>query len=401
MTLEQRSLTFFESMFARARVGPVVASLSLQGEVDAAVMDQAARLLQRHHPVLRSSLRQSDDGIALVVSEEGAGLVPGAGTLAHELNVPIEQDRPVSRIALSQTADSAVLSLAGDHAASDARLNTLLLHRLLGYYTDLLRGVAPEPPGEPAFEGTLEDALLAAGYEPNPVRPVEDTDTPLTLAVDAAAPGELGVRSFSYAQDTTAALIAAGRRGGVSITNLLSGAMACAVRAQFSADAGPLPVSPAFAVDLRPRVDPPIPPDAPFCCVARLVCGTLVDADDQPVEVGRRISTQLQAALEQNEIQRRLLTQRVTGRPVPLRAMSFMVSNIGIVEDYTLPDGLRVTDSRWATTARGPVATLFGSTAYGRLTLDLVYDTAFHRDDVIENVAKHFENSLAAACQEH
>ncbi|HEV2886899.1 MAG TPA: hypothetical protein VGX49_08315 [Jatrophihabitans sp.] len=400
MTPERRSLTLFESLFARIRIGPVVASISLQGQLDAAVLDRAARLLQRDYPVLRCSIREADDGVSLVLLEEGPGLTlsaPSPDALASELNVPVEPERPVNRISLHQNGESAVLSLAGDHAASDARLNTVLLHRLLDYYTDLLGGVVPAPTGRSAFEGSLEDALLA-GYEPGPVQPAVEAEPPLTLAGEAAAPGPLAVHNFSYDQDTTAGLIAAARRGGISVTNLLSGAMACAVRAQFSADAGPMPVAPAFAVDLRPRAVPPIPPDAPFVCVSRQVCAIHVDAEEQPVEVGRRIGTQLRAALERNEIQHRLLAQRLAGRPVPLPPISFMVSNIGIVEDYRVPDGLRVTGSRWATTSRGPVPTLFGLTAYGRLNLDLVYDTAFLPAGVIDDVAKHFEASLIG-CQ--
>jgi hypothetical protein len=398
MTLERRSLSFFESLFAKVGIGPVVASANLQGQVDAAVMDRAARLLQRDYPLLRCSIRQSDDGVALVLSEESSGLALGAAgpdVLATELNIRLEQDRPVSRISLYQAEESAVLNLACDHAASDARLNMLLLHRLLDYYTDLLRGVTPAPTGRAAFEGSLEDVLLA-GYEPRPVPAVEDADQPLTLAVDAAAPGPLAVRSFSYDQVTTAGLAAAARRGGVSITNLLSGALACAVRAQFSADAGPMPVSSAVAVDLRPRVVPPIAPDAPFCCVARQVCSVRVDAADQPVEVGRQIGTQLQTALEQNQIQHRLLAQRLAGRPLPLPPISFLVSNIGIVEDFHTPDGLRVTSSGFTTTARGPVPALFGATTHGRLNLDLVYDTAFLPADVMNDVAKNFEAALLA-----
>lgn len=399
MTLQRRSLSFFETLFARIGIGPVVASANLQGQVDAAVMDRAARLLQRDYPLLRCSIHQSTDGVALVLSEEGSGLVlgaPGPDALANELNIHIEQDRPVSRISLYQAEESAVLNLAGDHAASDARLNMLLLHRLLAYYTELLSGVTPAPTERAAFEGSLEDVLLA-GYKPSPAPAVEDADQPLTLAVDAATPGALAVRSFSYDRVTTAALIAATRRSGVSITNLLSGALACAVRAQFSA-AGPMPVSPALAVDLRPRVAPPIAPDAPFCCVARQVCSVRVDANDQPVEVARRIGRQMQTALEQNQIQHRLLAQRLAGRPLPLPPISFLVSNIGIVDDYRVPDGLQVTGSRWATTSRGPVPTLFGLTAYGRLNLELVYDTAFLQADVMDDVAEHFEAALLA-CQ--
>lgn len=399
MTLERRSLSIFESLFAQVGIGPVVASVNLQGQVDAAVMDRAARLLQRDYPLLRCSIRQSAEGVALVVSEEGSGLAVGAlgpDVLANELNIHLEQDRPVSRISLYQAEESAVLNLAGDHAASDARLNMLLLHRLLDYYTELLRGVTPAPTERAAFEGSLEDVLLAE-YKPSPVPAVEDADQPLTLAVDAAAPGALAMRGFSYDRVTTAALIAAARQGGVSITNLLSGALACAVRTQFSAT-GPMLVSPALAVDLRPRVVPPIAPDAPFCCVARQVCSVRVDVDDQPLEVARQIGTQMQTALEQNQIQHRLLAQRLAGRPLPLPAISFLVSNIGIVDGYNVPDGLQVTNSRWVTTSRGPVPTLFGSTAYGRLNLDLVYDTAFLQADVMDDVAEHFEAALLA-CQ--
>ncbi len=74
------------------------------------------------------------------------------------------------------------------------------------------------------------------------------------------------------------------------------------------------------------------------------------------------------------------------------------MSNTGVVEDYQVPDGLRVVDGRFATTSRGPVPTLFGSTVDGRLALALVYDTAFHRADAIEDVAKNLDACLIA-CQ--
>ncbi|MEU2249390.1 hypothetical protein [Streptomyces sp. NPDC019224] len=395
MTNERRSLSFLESQFYLFGIGPVVASVTLEGRVDAAVMERAVRLLGRDHPLLRCAFRQDGGGITLELAGEGPGLAlaePGPDGLADELNVSLAQNRRVYSVSLSQDAGSAVLRLAGDHAGSDGRLNMLLLRRLLGYYTDLLCAVEPEPTGRSAFEGSLEDALLSA-YEPRPVQPPAAAEPPLTLADAAAAPGALAVRGFGFDPDTTAALIAAARGGGISLTSLLAGALACAVRAQFPG-AGPMPVAPAFAVDLRPRIEPPIAPDAPFPCVARLVCSTGVDAGEQPVEVGRRIGTQLHAALDQEEIQHRLVSQEATGRPIPLPPISFMVSNLGTLEEYRVPNGLRVTDSRCAGTSRGAVPTLFGSTVDGRLTLDLVYDTGFHRAGTIEDVAKRFEAAL-------
>lgn len=399
MTLQGRSLTFFDSLFYRYRVGPVVARVRLRGPLDATVMDRAARLLRRDHTLLRCSFREAGEEVTLVPAEEVSGLTvaeTGPNTLADELNMPLGKDRPAVRISLFQDGDSTVLNLAGDHAGSDARLNMVLLHRLLDYYTDLIDGVQPTPAEATAFGGSLEEALLAT-FEAGPIPPLEPTEPPLSLAGEADGPGPLGVHSFNYGLDATTALISAARQAGVSVTELLSGALACAVRAQFADDAGPLPVAPAFAVDLRPRVDPPIPADAPFCCVSRAVCSTAVDADDKAAEVGARIGTQLRAALNRNEIQHRLLAQREVRKPAPLPPISFLVSNIGIVEGYRLPEGLRIADSRFATTSRGPVPTLFGSTTDGRLNLDLVYDTAFHGEDVIDEVAKHFEASLIAA----
>jgi hypothetical protein len=402
MPVEQRSLTFFEFGFYTWKVGPVAASVTLRGTVDAELMDRAARLLQRDYPILRCSFRKTDDDVELVQAAEGPGLTviePVEHALANELNVALPDDRLVNRISLAQRGDTAVLSFAGDHAGSDARLNTLLLRRLLGYYGDLLRGVEPQPTGRSAFEGSLEESLLATYPEPGPVPPLTDGPSPLTLAGSATAPGPLGVHSFAFEQRRTKALITAAKKGGVSVTNLLTGAMACAIRARFAPGAGPLPVNAAFAVDLRPRVEPPIAPDAPYVCVARTVCAIEVDSTDNAFDAGRRISEQLLGALERNEIQNRILAQRIDRKPLPLPPMSFMVSNIGIIEDYPMPDGLEVVDTRWATTSRGPVATLFGSTAHGMLTLDLVYDTAFYSAEVIAETVKLFEAALETALE--
>ncbi|MFE7563348.1 hypothetical protein [Kitasatospora sp. NPDC057500] len=395
MTTERRSLTFFESLFHLWRVGPVVASVTLEGRVDPEVLERALRLLQRDHPLVRCSLRPTPDGVVVELAGDGPGLelvAPGGNGLAQMLNAELEDDRPIYRITLAQGPRSAVLSLAGDHTASDGRLNALLLRRLLAHYTGLLRKEESAPTGRSAFEGSLEEALLAA-YEAGSVQPPQEGEPPLMLGGAADAPGELAVRAFTFEPGTTAALLAAARRDGVTLTGLLAGALACAVRARFP-QPGPLPVAPAFAVDLRPRVDPPIPADAPFCCVARLVCSTGVDLDDRPAEVGRRIGAQLGRGLEREEIQHRLVAQRAAGAAIPLPPMSFMVSNIGVGEEYPVPEELRVTDSRWAGTARGPVPVLFGSTVAGRLTLDLVHDTAFHRAEVIEEVAGRFEALL-------
>jgi hypothetical protein len=76
--------------------------------------------------------------------------------------------------------------------------------------------------------------------------------------------------------------------------------------------------------------------------------------------------------------------------------MSFLLSNVGVVEDFPAPAGTRVVTSRFGTTARGYVPAVFASTTQGRLNLDLVYDRRFHCAEQIEEVAVHVETSLAS-----
>jgi hypothetical protein len=388
-------------MFFHRNVGPIVASVTLQGRVDAEVMDRAARLLQRDYPVLRSWLHHSGEHIALVSSDEGPGLAVSASSgdvLEAELNIPLGPDRPASRISLSQSVGAAVLSLSVDHSAGDGILVMYLLHRLLAYYTDLLHGQVPAPTGKPLFEGTLEEALLAA-YEPRPLPPPQAADPPLTLGADAVAPGAAGLRNLSFGQAATTALVAAARESGISLTSLLSGALACAVRAQFPADAGSLPVALALPVNLRPRLVPAVPPDAQFVCASLLICTTRVGVGEQFADVGGRIGAQMYAGLERNDIQHRLVAQRLSGRQAPFPALSFILSNLGNVEDYTVPDGLQVSGTRFASTSRGAVPTLYVVTGGGRLSLELSYDDAFYRTDVIDDVIGHLEASLSASLQ--
>ena len=63
-TTARRPLTAYESRFMNAGVGPAAFSLTLHGEVDTAVMDQATRLLKRDYPLLRCAVQHNDDARA-------------------------------------------------------------------------------------------------------------------------------------------------------------------------------------------------------------------------------------------------------------------------------------------------------------------------------------------------
>lgn len=372
MTIERR-LTVSESNFVLAGFGPVVVSTTCTGRVDPVLLDRAWHQLTHDHPVLRCVIRASEDGFALVLRDNGPEVAAGADGFLAAATTRLDGGA-VSRLTLRQSADTAVLTLAVDHALSDARLVRTLLHTLLRHYTDLLRGdVAPSTP-RPVFESTMEDRLLAR-YEPGWPQLPETPGPPAVLSGGTGTPSGFGVHNVTFDPGVTAEIVTLARENRISVNDLVCGAVCCAVRKRFPDTDGPLPVALCIPVDLRHRLDPPIAPDAQLCCALPCVVTVPVDVEDDPVEVGRRLGAQLRAAIDRAEPQRTLLALCLDPAPPP--PMTFMVSNVGVVENPVLPEGMRVTGSHFAATLPGPVPGMFVATVGGRLTLDVVYDRAF------------------------
>ena len=392
---ERRPLTAHETLFVVAGFGPATASVTLHGTVDAPVLTRAWQLLARDHPVLRCRIVPSANGFELVLSDmdgpEPIVRTWGTPDFDAEVNAPFGQDGSVSRISLCRTEDGVVLTLAISHAVSDARLLMLLLHRLLDYYTTLLAGDALPPTDRPAFDTPLEPRLLAA-YEPARPEPPFD-DEPVLLGGESTSEG-FAVLGLHYERERTADLVATARRHGLSVSGLLGGVLACAIRAEFPASDGPLPVALGLPVDLRPRLTPPVAADELFCCAGRCVIGTRIGAEDDPVDAGRRLVAQLRAVVERNEPQRALLADRLDPTAPP-PAMSFLLSNIGAIDGPRLPPGTVAGRTRLAATLHGPVPALYVATVAGRLTLDLVYDRACHPSARTEDVVRRMDELLA------
>src|SRR5262249_44800782 len=153
-----------------------------------------------------------------------------------------------------------------------------------------------------------------------------------------------------------------------TLTDLLYGAIGCAIRAQYPAAAGPLPLVVGVPVDLRRRLDPPVAPDDQLCCVGRCVVRVDVHADARPLAIGHRLGAAGRVALDRSVPQRRLLAERLDPSGPP-PATSVIVSNIGVLDAPALPPGLRVAERRLGSARFGPVPALYASTVSGTLAL--------------------------------
>lgn len=365
MTTE-RPLTVSESGFVLAGFGPIVVSTTCAGRIDPVVLERAWQRLVGDYPLLRCVIRED------LVVELGEHVPSTTGAdFAAEATTGL--GGAVSRLTLHQTGDTAVVTLAVDHALSDARLVRTLVHTLFRHYTALLDGAPVPTRPRPAFEPTMEDELLSR-YEPGLPAP---QDAPVVLSGGTSS--GFGVRSVVFGAEETAAIVAAAREHGITVNDLLCGAICCAIRERTSSVCT---VALCIPVDLRPRLVPPLDPDAQLC--AALPCVITVPVVGDPVEVGREVGARLRAAIHHAEPQRTSLAVRLAPGPPP--PMTFMVSNVGVVENPVLPTGTRFVGSHFAATLHGPVPGMFVATVDGRLTLDVVHDRACQSDEEIGEV---------------
>lgn len=391
MPTTERALTASETAFILAGFGPVVVRTAFAGTFDPVLLEDAWQRLGDEYPLLRCRIIEGQDGFGFALQDSMSKVTAGADSFEQDISRRIE-DGMVSQLSLHQTADTAALTLAVDHAVSDARLVLVLSRALLRIYATLLRGEFPPSAPRPVFEAGLEE-LFSGKYAPGRPETPEVVEEPAVLSGGPGVPPSgFGVQHLELDRATTTEVTEFARASRISVTSLLCGAVSGAVRARAPEAGGPLPVTLCIPVDFRERLAPPIDPDAQLCGALPCLVTVPVAADDEPAEVGARVAAGLREALERAEPQRTLLAQSLSPAPPP--TMTFMVSNIGVVEDPALPDVPRVTGSRFAATLRGPVPAMFVGTVGGRLTLDVVYDRAFHNDGEMGGVMASVEAAL-------
>jgi hypothetical protein len=145
--------------------------------------------------------------------------------------------------------------------------------------------------------------------------------------------------------DRTERLRKSARAAGVSVHGLIGSALLTIVRRRLGGD-GPRVLGCLSPVDLRSRLDPPVPASTMVAAVTTHLHAVEVDADTDPLALARELGTHLRDAIERGDhFQDMRIMTEVPKHPA-LQMGTVIVTNMGSVPGPRLPEGTELTDVR-------------------------------------------------------
>jgi phenolphthiocerol/phthiocerol/phthiodiolone dimycocerosyl transferase len=376
----ERYLDTFEQQAMRS---PTAITARYSGVLARSLLERAYELLCTKHPVLRGRVRSDEHGHLLHVPTRSnpSIAVHGDGGGRSALASTAESwdiTRAVAQLDLVPDQDGGVVALFTDHSVADGRSKHALFNELWAFCTDLSDGidvrveagtVLPSPPSE-LFRRYLGGSATGNG----------------TLPPEALSRRSFDARRRYMKWDArqTADLLGCARAEGTSINALICGAVAVAQRVEVNSDDAPLPMTCWAPVDYRDRVEPPVLPTAATNFGAPKEVPVLVAADEDPLEVGRRVKAGLdQALVELAPPEAQLARLFVQLNKAPERTLSKMsISNSGVVASLRQPASVSIVDWRVITYHIRQTYPIYTAHTYdGRLAIQFVYPSELFSDD--------------------
>lgn len=357
----RRALCPVENLYVGQRSRAVLSS-AVRGRVDPALLTRAFDDVIAEHPTLRARIVPDGSGHAfeLLAPEERPRLNLRTGVdTAHgdELNEPLPVGGPLVRATLaSDPADSAqqrhLLVVSIDHAVIDGHSAIALQNTVWDRYRALVDGEpVAEPEGEPGWPAPISSLLPqadeAAVGEYLRERLDETRRNPVELLpYDAAgSDGRIEVRRLLLDAERTTALREFARTTGISVHGLISAALLSVARARLGG-AGSRVLGCLSPIDLRARLDPPVPPTEMVAAVATHVHALPVAANPEPVALAQDLTEHLRAAIARGaHFHDMRITPEVPRNPA-LQTATVIATNMGAVPGPRLPAGLELTDVR-------------------------------------------------------
>jgi phenolphthiocerol/phthiocerol/phthiodiolone dimycocerosyl transferase len=340
-----RTLSPIESWHA-ARSMTMWMSVRLRGKLDCSALGGALRFLQDAYPVLRCRIRLSDAGFLLVsegeaepalfVREEALPEVPALW--------PLAAGKSLVAVDVVSDSDQHWVSFGLHHGIADGRLAAHYCYWFWTTYTQITTtGVAPIAAPAP-IPRAPEELLRERGVVQLDHSGVERLDG--VVWGGKARSGTAGFpvenqRRICLDHPTSAALRRVVRARGVSMNGVVCGAIVKAERALVAVpEAEPVALGLKCVVDFRSRVDPPIGIAEVTNCFAMAYSRLVVNAASDPVDIGRRIVSELNADVASGLVQQQIYHALADlGR---IRAPVVFVSNVGEFGSFPLPAGLVV-----------------------------------------------------------
>ncbi|WP_416484036.1 phthiocerol/phthiodiolone dimycocerosyl transferase family protein [Streptomyces sp. CL12] len=409
----QRVLAPSEAAMAMAG-GPVVVGWTVHGSLDVELLGAAVRELSHRMPVLAARIVEGPDGPVLRRDRADAAvdldLVPDEW--APQDAAFLRPGDQVLRVLLRREGpDRHGLALLAWHAVSDGACLMALHRRLWGIYRGLAEGgagtAASAPYGElprPVEErlraryGASDVAAYAADWSAR-----LDAAQPAVLSPRAARDGGPGPgqgahrHRFTLSAEQTHALVRHARRSGATVNSVVCALAMRAVRDLLPSEDGPVQLTCLIPVDVRSRLQPPLPADE-FAFAASTTSATaLVGPDTELGLVASEISRQVHASLDAGHAELEYLaTSRMLTR-LASAAITLAVSNVSHhCTAPLLPDGLTAERPYVITIPPGPLLTLFVTRHREAICLDLVQPRAWYTREQAGELADALRRALSA-----
>jgi phenolphthiocerol/phthiocerol/phthiodiolone dimycocerosyl transferase len=340
-----RTLSPIESFFA-LRSMTMWMSARLRGKLDCRALGGALRALQDAYPVLRCRIRLSDAGFLLASQGEAEPALFVRDEALPEIPAlwPLADDRSVVAVDVVSNGEEHWVSFGLHHSVADGRLAAHYYYWFWTTYTQIATtGVAPIAAPAPMSQAP-EKLLRERGVVQLDHSGVERLDGVVWGGKALSDTGRFPVenqRRILLDQQTSAALRRAVKTRGVSMNGVVCGAIVKAERSLMAApDGKPVALGLKCVVDVRSRVDPPIGIAEVTNCLAMAYSRLAVDAASDPVDIGRRVVSDLNADLASGLVQQQIYHALADQRRI--RAPVVFVTNVGEFGRFPLPDGLVV-----------------------------------------------------------
>lgn len=330
-------------------------SVSVQGALDPAALREAFDIVRRAYPIVACRIMEDTAGQGYLLAPDERAWTPASVRQGDVQTVDLPVVDPAAQLAyldvVGSGADRWRVTLFTHHSIADAGHCVGLLSRLWDFYTGIIDRasitVVPQDYPKP-----LEWYVEAHGIARSVATGFEDVTEPLPPEVEVVpaaceepAPSTLARPLRACLDpDTTARIVALGRKSGVPVNGLVTAALLRAYASETVCGASPLGC--LYPVDLRSRFDPPVAAAAGTNMAGMASFAAEVDPAGSLVELAQRISGRLAHDLSSGVVHQSVLhfpDFYGTTRTHSL-AGHIAVTNTGVVPAFRTPVAIELTD---------------------------------------------------------
>lgn len=421
----RRALDPSEKLFADVRC-TVAYSVIGSGQIDIDSLATALTALQQTYPVLSGQIRAVGDGdYDLLVGPPAPARIRICSAPVDELPVgddAVVTEDEVCAVEVAQRGNDFRLTLFTHHSVADGLASIRYLEVLCELYTQVVQFGSTGDLTEHPLPRSVEQLLAANGIEKQPLPNELDLPDPQTLPPppprEAVTP-DLRRGRVRLTRDQTTALGTLAKQHGLTVHGIVAAAVLLAAH-DLTGARGAATFTYMSAVNLRTRLNPPVPPEAGTSVLGVDLAPVSVDPHGDVFGLGRAVLDSIATNLANQSIHQWLLHQwdmreklyELVRRGYPvIDANAVIVTNFGALPEFAFPDcvtvhdfrgsfGAATVDERLAANVNVDEMNIIVTTFKGRLSLDYQTWVADDPDRIVAQATalrRAFERLLGLA----